>query len=175
MDTQLHVLILAMVLIVLICAGRAEVRTCVVVGNHSLAPVASLAGWLGARVEYNESDRHVTFRQDELTITLAPNSREILQNGVRDEMPMTPILYHDRLYAPVRFLAGTLGLQVEWDSARHCVVLNKPSTDEQLLLMVQPFETGNGPMKPRGIAITSKKPASRQESSLAPLRSLHKK
>ena len=51
-------------------------------------------------------------------------SREAKVDGVKKSFEVAPLIYKDRTYVPLRFLAETLGAAVSWDGSRREVNLS---------------------------------------------------
>jgi hypothetical protein len=95
----------------------------VIENGRTLAPMRYIFETLGAEVEWNASDRSVTGTKDGAEIRLVIDSPSALVNGAEVALDTPPVLRSGRTLVPVRFIAESLGAEVEWDAARRTVVI----------------------------------------------------
>lgn len=82
---------------------------------------------MGANVEYDDSQRLVTAKKDDIEIkfTLMDDTIYVNKNGEESTVKMdTPmIIVEDRTLVPIRFMSEALGMQVGWDGDTETVLV----------------------------------------------------
>lgn len=82
---------------------------------------------MGATVEYDDSQRLVTAKKDDIEIkfTLMDDTIYVNKNGEESTVKMdTPmIIVEDRTLVPIRFMSEALGMQVGWDGDTETVLV----------------------------------------------------
>lgn len=87
----------------------------IVKDGRTLIPVRTLAEGFGASVEWVSEEQKVTISKGETNIVLHIDSNIAVVNGQEVEIDVASTLYDGRTYVPLRFIAETLGLYVNYD------------------------------------------------------------
>jgi hypothetical protein len=97
----------------------------IIYGGSTLVPVRFVAGLCDAGVDWNESIGVAEITRDDLKLEMYTDGT-VLKNG-QPVSPGVPIAIVDnRLMAPLRFIAETFGLTVNWDSENSAVHIDFP-------------------------------------------------
>ena len=104
-------------------AGRAGV----IIKGRTLVPLRALGEALGAEVNWNASERKVTYSLDGGTVEIWINKPQAKVNGNQVNIdPPAVILANGSTYVPVRFVAEALGCDVEWVEQKKTAVIYYP-------------------------------------------------
>jgi hypothetical protein len=85
-------------------------------GGRTVVPVKAITQGLGATVTFNAETFEVTIVKDDITIVLTIGSNVALVNGKPVELDAKSEITNSRTYVPIKFIAETFGLSVEWDA-----------------------------------------------------------
>ena len=96
-----------------------------IVVDRTIVPVRSIAEALGYKVDYIDATRTVIIEDGENVITMEIDKRTAKVNGKTIELDTEPEIRHNRTYVPVRYVAETLGKDVDWDDDNYTVVIGK--------------------------------------------------
>jgi len=91
--------------------------------DRTLVPVRAIAETLGAEVDWNNDTREVTISDGSQTVILAIDSTTALVDGGEIGLDVAPIIIDGRTMLPIRFLAETFGLDVDWDNDTRTVII----------------------------------------------------
>ncbi|MEN1761478.1 N-acetylmuramoyl-L-alanine amidase family protein [Anoxynatronum sibiricum] len=103
---------------------------------RTLVPVAAIASYAGATVNWNGDTQQVTIEKDDTTIVLTINSAVVKVNGedkiLPSQVPAKIVTYQNRgrTMVPVAFVGQELGLEVGWDEATRTVKITTPEPEE---------------------------------------------
>lgn len=97
-----------------------------VINGRTVVPVRFLMEDLGATVEWDVQTKTATITKDETVIRLQLASRTAYVNDQAVELDTEALLIGGRLMVPIRFLAETLGAQIDWDQATRSVLMTFP-------------------------------------------------
>ncbi|SHI41354.1 Copper amine oxidase N-terminal domain-containing protein [Dethiosulfatibacter aminovorans DSM 17477] len=111
-------------------------------GGRTVVPVRAITEELGAQVEWDEETQTVkiTMEGSNTTIVLGINSTTVLvtsdiesegteaENEVI-ELDVAPEITNGRTYVPLRFIAETFGLDVDWDEDSETIDIDDPGED----------------------------------------------
>ena len=107
-----------------------------IVENRTLLPIRYAAEPLGADVGWDSNDKKVTVSLENTVIELWIDESNTLVNGEvvpidQDNPNVRPIIINGRTMLPLRFVAETLGCDVQWDqdSKRVAIIKIAPSSD----------------------------------------------
>lgn len=89
----------------------------------TLVPMRSVFETLGATVTWDESSHTVTAEKDNIKIQLAVDSPFALKNGTRIRLSQPAKIINDRVMVPLRFVAESLGADVQWDQNNRTVLI----------------------------------------------------
>ena len=84
--------------------------------GRTLVPLRFIGENLGARVEWNDVTRQVTYTTDQRTIVLTLNSTKALVDGKTIVLDVAPAVFSGRTMVPLRFVSEYLSAVVHWDS-----------------------------------------------------------
>ncbi len=99
--------------------------------GRTLAPVRAVAEALGAQVDWRAGDRQVSVVRGETQILLTLGADTAWVNGMEQPLPdgvgarLVSVAGAERTLVPLRFLAETLGIQVDWDGKTWTATLTR--------------------------------------------------
>ncbi|MDW7661106.1 MAG: copper amine oxidase N-terminal domain-containing protein [Bacillota bacterium] len=85
-------------------------------GGRTVVPVRAITEGLGAEVSFNPETFEVTIVKGDTTIILSIGSNVAIVNGETVELDSQSEITNSRTYVPIRFIAETFGLTVDWDA-----------------------------------------------------------
>ncbi|MEW6032898.1 MAG: CapA family protein [Bacillota bacterium] len=97
----------------------------VVAGGYTLAPARALFERLGATVSWEAESGRVLIESPGKRIELWLGRVEAAVDGEPVGLDAAPFLWGSTTMVPVRFVAETMGLAVEWDAVRWAVTLRR--------------------------------------------------
>lgn len=100
----------------------------IIFSESAVVPARAVFEKLGAKVNWDETKYQVGVSLDDRNIQLTINDRNATVNGKVYEMPVPSKIINDRTMIPVRFVAETLGLKVEWKDAERIIRIDSPDT-----------------------------------------------
>lgn len=101
-----------------------------IINERTMVPMRAIFEALGAKVEWNAGYRSVVAVKGTDTVSLAIGNSFAKVNGQIKSLDAPPVIINNRTLVPVRFVAESLGSDVQWDStARTVVIKNKPKAD----------------------------------------------
>ena len=80
--------------------------------NRTFVPFRALGEALGAKVDYDQDAKTVTYKLGSSEIVMTLGSKEYTVNGVKKTMDVAPFAKDNRTYVPVRFVGEGLGFTV---------------------------------------------------------------
>ncbi len=100
--------------------------------GRTVVPVRALTEGLGADVAYNFETKEVTIINPDtgLTIVLTLGSNEALVNGNIVVLDCMAEATNSRTYVPIRFIAETFNLIVEWNPDYGVIEIEEPAAEE---------------------------------------------
>ena len=93
--------------------------------DRTMLPARFVAENLGATVEWIGEEQKVLITKDDLKIEIYIGSEKAYVNGEEVILDSPAFIENDRTYTPVRFIAETLGVTVDWDEATQQVIITK--------------------------------------------------
>ena len=93
-------------------------------------PTRFIAEQLGATLDWKESTKTVTITKNDINITLRIGEKKATVNGEEKKLDTQIFLKDSRTYAPVRFVAETLGAAVAWNSETSTVLITTETIPE---------------------------------------------
>lgn len=98
--------------------------------GHSLVPLRAIFNALDIEnVNWHHKERMVTAQEGDINIALTIDSQDAIINGREVELKQAPIIANSKTYVPVRFIAETFGIPVDWDQASQTVLINSQIKD----------------------------------------------
>lgn len=96
----------------------------VLVDGNTLVPVRTIFETLGAIVEWNQDAQTVTGKTADKTVKLVIDNTTATVNDVPVELAAPAAIINNSTYVPARFVAESLGADVEWDNNTKSVLVN---------------------------------------------------
>lgn len=75
-------------------------------------PLQLIQNAFGGSILWDAVENKATLSNDKVTMEVYPEANYILVNGVRQEVAV--LCYKDRLYLPIRTVAGVMGAEIVW-------------------------------------------------------------
>jgi len=105
-----------------------EVLNCevppIVFNDYSVVPARDVFETMGATVEWSAVNQKVTVSYDDTKVELYINNKTAKKNGKKETMPIPPKLINGKTMIPARYVAESLGFDVEFDSATDTISIN---------------------------------------------------
>lgn len=93
--------------------------------SRTLIPVRAISEGFGAEVLWNQEEQKVTIIKDGKEIILHIGSKVAYVDGVEVEIDTYPEILNNRTIVPLRFIAETLGLTIEWDGETQTIEIDE--------------------------------------------------
>ncbi|NGQ96007.1 AMIN domain-containing protein [Brevibacillus sp. SYP-B805] len=93
--------------------------------GRTLVPIRVIAEGLGADVAWDQPTRTATITRENSTLVLQLNRAKAVVNGKEVALDTAPVIYHQRMLLPLRFVGETLGAAIGWDADSRTVVVNR--------------------------------------------------
>lgn len=94
-----------------------------IINGKTYVPMRSLFEALGTQVTYIPEKREINGTRGTLTLSLSLDRPEALLNGTKTAMDAPLKVISGQAYVPVRFVAKSLGDDVQWDDLRKAVLI----------------------------------------------------
>ena len=95
----------------------------VIRNGRTLVPFRVIFEALGAQVDWDERTNTVAGYYGPSFVLLQPGSPRAWLTGVETSLDVAPVIIQGRTLVPLRFVAESLGAQVEWVDATHTVAI----------------------------------------------------
>ncbi|SMP48798.1 copper amine oxidase N-terminal domain-containing protein [Anoxynatronum buryatiense] len=82
--------------------------------GRTLVPLRFVAEALSAEVNWNETERKITYTKGPQEIVLHLNEATAMVNGSRVDLGVPPVIINGRTLVPLRFISETMGFLVDW-------------------------------------------------------------
>jgi len=104
----------------------------VIKDGRTLIPVRAITEGFKADVQWDGEERKVTIVKGDTTIELWLGNQTVIVNGEEVVLDTQPEIISDRTFVPLRFIAETLNLNVEWNEEDETIELidEEDMTDE---------------------------------------------
>lgn len=96
----------------------------VIINDRVLVPMRKIFEKLGCEIVWNEETKTVTAVKGEKYIKLTVGESMAFVNGSGVNLDCPAVIMNDRTLVPVRFIADSLNLDVDWDAAFRRVYVN---------------------------------------------------
>jgi hypothetical protein len=116
-------------------------------GGRTVVPVRAITEELGANVSWDEATQTVTITAEGSSTTtgtaigLGINSRVVTVDGEVQILDAEAEITNGRTYVPLRFIAETFGLDVDWDAETEMIDIEETKEDQEDEL--EELETGD--------------------------------
>lgn len=124
--------------------GKAMDTAPFVHNSRVYVPVRYLGNALGIpdeNIDWDELSRTVKFKTNSTLIKFTVDSTSMLVGEKERSMDVVPLINDGRILLPARWLAESLGYEVEWDEASQAVLIGPPGNLPEV-----PSETGDLPV-----------------------------
>jgi len=98
----------------------------IIVNDRAMVPMRGIFEYLGAQVYWYPETREVVGYKDNNYIKLQINNETYYKNGNSDTLDSPPIIVDSRTMVPVRFIAESLDMNVNWDAENRTVTITYP-------------------------------------------------
>ncbi len=102
----------------------------IIVDGRTLLPVRAVIENLGGNVNWNNDTKEVNITYNENEIVLTINSTQALLNGKVQTLDTAPVIINSRTMLPIRFIAESLGFNIEWNENNKTIIITKNDTSE---------------------------------------------
>lgn len=94
--------------------------------DTTYVPIRFVSDALGAKsVSWDQAGSTATIVNGNTTIQITENKKEAYINGKKTLLRRSAVIYAQRLYVPVRFVAESFGAEVGWDAVYYAVKIKK--------------------------------------------------
>lgn len=83
--------------------------------DYTLVPLRAIAEALGCEVEYDDTTKTVTIKNEKITVELVLNADTAKVNGEEVKLSKEAKVVSDRTMVPARFVSESMGYDVDWD------------------------------------------------------------
>ena len=97
----------------------------VIADDTTLIPLRNVLEELGLTVDWNGDTQTVTAVKDDVNLSLQIGSTKAVANGKNITLLTAPIISNDRTLVPIRFIAESLGLNVDWNGDTRRVIITE--------------------------------------------------
>lgn len=98
----------------------------VIINERTMVPMRGIFEHLGAQVYWYPETREVVGYKDNNYIKLQINNETYYRNGKSDLLDSPPIIVKNRTLVPIRFIAESLDMNVDWDAKTRTVLITDP-------------------------------------------------
>ncbi len=95
----------------------------VIENGRTLAPVRAVTEALGAEVLWDGDTQGITITKDSTVITMIIGDKTAYVNGEAAALDTAPEIRNDRTIVPMRFIAESFGLNVDWDEESMSIII----------------------------------------------------
>ena len=103
--------------------------------GRTLVPMRAIFEALGAEVKWDNDSREASGKLGETVVTLKIDSKIAYVNGQPKELEVPATIVSGRTLVPARFIAESLGVEVDWDNESRTVLINS-DIDEIMLYKI---------------------------------------
>lgn len=96
----------------------------VIENDRTVVPVRAVTESVGAEVSWDEDTRTVTVTKGDTVIKMVIDSAEAYVNGEKVNLDAEAQIVDGRTIVPLRFVAESLNLNVDWDDASRTVIID---------------------------------------------------
>lgn len=100
-------------------------QTPIIVDGRTLVPLRAIFEALGATVDWNGTTQTVTSTKEGVTISMTIGQTEMYKNGEVKRLDVAPQIIGGRTLVPVRAIAESFDIDVEWNGDTNTVILDE--------------------------------------------------
>ena len=94
-----------------------------IVNSRVAVPVRAIVEAMGGQISWDGGQRLVTIQNKGRTVFMWIDRRDYSVDGINGTMDTAPFIANDRTYLPLRYVAESLGCQIDWIEAERKVVV----------------------------------------------------
>lgn len=99
-----------------------------IVKGSTVVPLRLIGDAFGCKIDWDQSNKKITIRRNELEIILFVGSNESQINGIARKLTSPPIIISGKTMVPIRFIAEAFGAEVNYNSKTgEILILWEPS------------------------------------------------
>lgn len=83
--------------------------------NRTYVPLRFISETLNFNVNYEEASRNIKISANGYEVKMNTKSKDYETNGVKKTMDVAPIIYNNRTYIPIRYVAEALNVDISWN------------------------------------------------------------
>ncbi|HHW67077.1 AMIN domain-containing protein [Defluviitalea raffinosedens] len=125
-DGQLHIYNEAPIKLIVKGKEVQSVMPPIIFNGNTLVPTREVFEAMNAVVEWKAAAKEVYIGMDDTLVILKINSNQAWVNGESKNIPMPPKIINDKVMIPVRFVAETIGFNVQWSEAAREIKIDAP-------------------------------------------------
>lgn len=112
--------------------------------DRSFLPLRLVGEELKCKVDYIHKSRDIIISNNDTKIEMNVRSKDFKVNGKMKSMDVSPILYEDTTYIPLRYIGESFGKEISWDNdTKTCFVGKKPESFDEKKAAYQVYTFGN--------------------------------
>lgn len=96
-----------------------------IIDGRTLVPVRTIFEKLGLEVGWDDETRTVIGKNNGMEIKLPVGNKKATKNGLEIELDVPSSIIEGRTLVPVRFIAESLGAEVDWDEETKTVIISE--------------------------------------------------
>ena len=100
----------------------------IIENGRTLAPIRAVTEALRAEVIWNGETQGITITKDDILIEMTIGNTAAYVNGNEVLLDTAPEIRNDRTLVPVRFIAESFNLNVDWDGNSNTIIISEPMT-----------------------------------------------
>ncbi len=93
------------------------------VNDRTLVPMRAIFEALGADVSWNDAEKTVTAKKDEIVIVLKIGSEKFFKNLENVPLDTPAVIQNDRTYIPLRAVSEALENTVDWNGETKTITI----------------------------------------------------
>lgn len=112
----------------------------IVFNGNTLVPIREVFEAMEAVVEWKPETKEVYAGMNDTLVILKTNSNIAWVNGEDKNIPMAPKIINNKVMIPIRFVAETIGFNVEWMKSERIVKIDLPEGENNNNELEKPIE-----------------------------------
>jgi hypothetical protein len=96
-----------------------------IIEGRTLLPLRAIFEALGLKVGWDNDTKIITGTSDEKTILLKIGDKNASINGITKTLDVPPLIINERTFVPVRFIAESLDMLVDWEQNTRTILIDK--------------------------------------------------